>query len=232
MQHLKRPWHLVVVLAFFALAAGDAFTPARYRSGPLPAIPVEAVGAGQVFLELTVSSTGTVSAVKPLRATPPFTGPLTDAARQWQFRPAEELVEPAPGAAAPGRAAPGPAGDTTARKRVESKVFVAGMFRSPSLNAPTLGTPPEDVAPESDETPFPIAAVMPLYPPLARDSGVVLVEVRVGRTGQVVDANAVRSTPPFDAPALDAARRWTFRPARLHGASVESFAYIVFAFRQ
>jgi len=221
MQHVKLPWQLVIVGAFFALAAADPFTPARYRSGPLPAITVEAVGGGQVFLELTVSSTGTVSAVKPLRSTPPFTGPLTEAVQQWQFRPAEELVEPAPGAPS-----------ALVRKRVDSKVFVAGMFRPPSLNAPTLGTPPEDVAPESDETPFPIAAVMPAYPPLARDSGVVLVEVRVGRTGQVIDAAAVRSTPPFDVPALDAARRWTFRPARVHGASVESFAYIAFAFRQ
>ncbi len=60
----------------------------------------------------------------------------------------------------------------------------------------------------------------------------VLVEVRVDAGGGVADAKVIRSAPPFDEPARDAARRWTFRPTRVHGASVARLAYIVFAFRQ
>jgi TonB family protein len=222
MYRSKHASHLTVLCAVLGLAAADPYVPAQYRGGPLPVIPVQAVGGGEVYLEVTVSSAGLVTDAKPLRTTPPFTSTLTDAVSQWQFRPAEEAVVPASGQPA----------DPNVRKRVDSKVFVAGVFRPPTLNAPTLGTPPQDVASASDEIPFPTMAVTPVYPPLARDSGSVLVEVRVGRAGNVIDATAVRSSPSFDAPALDAARRWTFRPARMHGAPIEAFAYIVFAFRQ
>jgi TonB family protein len=213
----------VISLAAIApLSAVDPYTPAQFRGGSLPVLPVQAVGGGEVYLEVSVNSAGAVTDVKPLRTSSPFTEALTDAVGAWQFRPAEEAGEPAPGQTP----------DPSARKRIDARVFLAGMFRPPTLNAPTLGTPSVDVAAPSDDVPFPTAAVPPLYPLLARDSGVVLVEVRVGRAGNVIEANAVRSSPAFDAPALDAARRWTFRPARLHGAPVEAFAYIVFGFRQ
>ena len=75
------------------LRAGDPFSPARYRAGALPAMPVQAVGGGQVFLELTVSDAGTVDVVRPLRTTPPFTEALVDVVRRWQFVPAEETVD-------------------------------------------------------------------------------------------------------------------------------------------
>ena len=163
-----------------------------------------------------------MSTVRTLRATPPFTDAMSNAVRGWQFRPAEEEMEPEPGKPV----------DPKPRKLVDSRVLVVGIFRPPTLNAPTVGEPPEEVASASDETPFPLATVMPRYAPLARDNGIVLVGVRVDPRGGVVDAKAIRSAPPFDEPALDASRRWTFRPARVHGTSVASLAYIVFAFRQ
>ena len=212
---------LVACSAIVALAQAR-FVPAHYRDGALPQIPVQALGGGEVFLELTVSSTGGVSAVRILRATPPFTETLSQAVRGWRFVPAEEEMEPEPGRP----------GDLKLRKVVDSTVLVAGLFRPPTLNTPTLGEPPTDLASASDETPFPVATVMPAYPPLARDSGTVLVEVHVDLRGDVVDAVAIRSAPPFDAPAIDAARGWKFRPARLRGRSVDTLAYIVFAFRQ
>jgi TonB family protein len=110
--------------------------------------------------------------------------------------------------------------------------FVAGIFRPPTLNAPTLGERPRDVAAPSNETPFPLMTATPRYPPLARDDGIVLVEARVDTGGGVADAKVIRSARPFDEPALDPARQWTFRPARLRGTSVATLAYIAFAFRQ
>ena len=73
---------------------------------------------------------------------------------------------------------------------------------------------------------------MPRYPPLAREGGTVIVEVRVDSVGAVFDAKAVRRAPPFDELALAAARQWTFRPARVGVTAVDTLAYIVFAFRQ
>ena len=100
------------------------------------------------------------------------------------------------------------------RKLVESTVLVAGIFRPPTLNTPTLGEPPRNVASASNETPFPLTTVMPRYPPLARDSGIVLVEARVDAGGGVADVKVIRSARPFDEPALDAAR-WLNTPKGL-----------------
>ena len=50
-------------------------------------------------------------------------------------------------------------------------------------------------------------SAMPLYPPPARENGIVLVEVHVDAGGGVADAKVIRSAPPFDEPARDAARR-------------------------
>jgi TonB family protein len=60
---------------------------------------------------------------------------------------------------------------------------------------------------------------------------VVLVEARVDGAGAVVGLKVMRSAPPFDEPAIDAARQWTFRPARLRGKPVTSLVYIMFGFQ-
>jgi TonB family protein len=205
-----------------SIPAAEPHVPAQYRSGALPQIPILAVGGGEVLLEVSVSRDGVLTGIKVLRATPPFTNALTAAVYGWEFTPAEEEVAPEPGA---------PAGPKR-RARVDSKVLVAGMFRAPTLNTPTLGEQPKNVAQASDETPSPMATTMPVYPPRALFNGIVLIEVRVAPAGGVVGAKVVSSAPPFDGPALDAARQWTFRPARVHGTAVEKLAYIAFAFPQ
>jgi TonB family protein len=196
--------------ALVAAGAQDRFVPAaRYRSGELPQIPIQAVGGGEVLLELTVSSNGTVTAVRPLQTTSLFTEALTDVVPGWQFVPAQNEG-----------------------KTVDSKVLVAGLFRPPSINTPTLGEVPTDVGAPSLDAPFPTLTVMPPYPPLALESGVGLVEVQVDAAGAVIDAQTVRSAPPFDEAALDSARQWKFRPARIRGAAASAYVYVVFGFRQ
>ena len=214
---------LLACAATIGVVGQGGFTPAQYRSGELPPISIRALGAGEVLLELAVSGSGVVRSVTTLRATPPFTEALAAEASRWQFTPAAEELEPAAGQ---------PVFDPRPRTPVESKVLVAGIFRAPSLNTPTLGELPTDTGIASEETPFPVTIVTPPYPPLARDTGVVLVEVRVDPGGRVTDARVVRPAPPFDEPALDAARRWTFRPARVRGTPVAALAYVVFGFRQ
>jgi TonB family protein len=217
MRSLKRArWVIAGVLsgavsaAFVAAAVQDRFVPAaRYRDGDVPQIPLQAVGGGEVLLELAVGGSGNVTAVRPLQTTSLFTEAMTDVVSGWQFVPAEDEGKP-----------------------VDSKVLVAGLFRPPSINTPTLGEVPKDVAAPSPETAFPTLTVMPPYPPLALDSGVALVEVQVDPTGEVTDAQIVRSAPPFDPIALDSARQWKFRAARVKGVAASTYAYIVFGFRQ
>jgi TonB family protein len=218
MQKMRLALAATVVAA--TVSAQDGFSPARYRGGSLPALPVLVVGGGQVLLELNVDRDGRVTATKALRTTPPFADAMAQAARDWQFLPAEIEMNPEPGSPNARRT----------KQRVASRVLFAGLFRPPTLNVPTIGELPKDVAAESDETPYPVAMTEPAFPPLARDAGVVLVEARVDRRGIVTDAKVIRAAPPFDAAARTAAVQWRFRPARVGGRPVESLVYILFGF--
>ncbi len=201
-----------------ALSAQDGFSPARYQSGAVPALPVTAIGGGEVLLQLAVTRDGRVRSVTPLRATPPFTDAVTEAARQWLFVPA-------------GVALLRRADERPAQQPVDSTVLVAATFRPPtSYSSPALSDPPKDVGPASDEVALPLTMAAPPFPPLAYSGGVVLVEVRVEADGRVSDVAVIRSAPPFDEPAAAAARQWTFRPARVRGTATPTFAYIVFGF--
>ena len=193
--------------------------PAVYRGGAMPAQPVLGVGGGEVIIELTVSDAGSVINARPLRVTASFTELVAGAVKSWRFTPAEELVDPA--SRKPGD------GPTRA---IESKVIVAAVFRPPSLYTGTLGAPVQDVARASTDVPFPLATVMPTYPPNVRDAGVVLVEAKVTAEGKVADAKVKSSAASLDEPALAAARQWTFRgvPGSLRTGSR---AYLIFGFQ-
>jgi len=217
---LKRVFVFACVAAV-VVSAQEGFSPARYQAGAVPDLPVRAVGGGQVFVELMVGRDGRVTAANPLRTTPPFTTFVLDAVRGWRFRPAEEDAPSTPGAAGVRRRTP-----------VATTVLVAAAYRAPAMNVPTLGEMPKDVASGSEETPFPLTTTVPPFPPLARGSGVVLLEVNVDRGGAVEDATVIRSAPPFDEPARAAVRQWRFRPARVGGAPVSTLAYVVFGFPQ
>jgi len=218
-MHFARWTRQLVVFAGLFLGYGGVvapaqgqYVPAHFRDGAMPQIPIQAIGGGEVFGELAVGDTGVVTGVTTLQATPPFTDILASSVRTWRFVPAENDTEP--------------------RNAVNSKVLVGGVFRPPGLDGLPLGHALVDLGLASDETPFPIATTVPPYPPLARDSGSVLVEIRVDSRGDVADVRTIRSSPPFDEPAMAAARGWKFRPARRSGRSIDAIAYIIFAFRQ
>ena len=199
----------MVLTASFALACAAAVVPSAqeiaspitYRSGPLPPLAAQAVGGGEVFLEVSVNAEGHVAAVTPLRTTPPFTGLVVDAVRAWTF---------VPGA--------------------EGHVLVAAVFRPPAIQGPTLGELPRDVAAGSNRIPFPVSAVLPPFPPMAIATGVVLVEARVDAAGKVTDTIVTRSAPPFDDAARTAVHLWSFRPASAAGRPIASVVYVVLGF--
>jgi TonB family protein len=195
---------------------GDGrFVAPRLRSGSLPTQPVTTPGGGEVLIELQLDTSGSVSEAKVLRSTPPFTSLLREAVLDWRFQPARVT------------------GETGEYEPVESRVLVAGWFRPPALySGAAAGEPPEDITEPSAEIARPTSTTTPGYPPDGRGDQVVLVEVEVDRQGSVVEARVVRSAPGFDSVALDAARRWKFRPAQWEGEAVPSFSYIVFGFRE
>jgi TonB family protein len=200
---------LLALCVLAGAVAGHGFVPARLVSGTVPERqPVEAVGGGEVLLELAVGDDGAVVRVSTLRDTPPFTELLRVAVASWHFEPATEN----------GRA-------------TQTSVLVAAVFRPPVLLGPAPGTPPREVGPPCVEIPYPVASVVPPYPPTALGEGLVLVEVTVGSDGKVTDARGVQAPAPFGPAALDAARKWRFRPACRQDRPAAATAYLVFGFR-
>ena len=200
----------VIAVATAGLLAQADLEPARFFDGSLPSMPPLAVSGGDVLVSLSVSAGGKVTAVDVLRSTPPFTDAIVQAVRGWVFMPALDAK----------------------RQPMDTHVLVDGVIGAPTIRVPTVGTPPTDVAPPDRRVPYPAQTTAPSYPINARTQGMVLVETRVNAAGEVVAVTAVRSMPPFDAPALDAARGWTFQPATGPKAPPSTYAYLLFVFRQ
>ena len=200
---------LGVLTPAVALAQAD-IEPARFIDGSIPQMPPLAASGGDVMLSVAVSASGTVGAVDVLRSTPPFTDAVTAAVRTWRFSPALD-----------GKRIP-----------MDARVLVDVVVGAPSLNVPTVGTPPRDAAAPDTRVPFPAQVSAPPYPVNARSEGTALVETRVDPTGHVVGVTSLRSSPPFDVVAMDAARTWTFRPAQGAAAPPSTYAYLIFVFRQ
>jgi len=212
---------LLIAAAHAALTAAPAFHPARYLDGTLPALPpTTVVGGGEVMLEMDVTSAGSVRGVRTLRTTRPYTEALIAATKTWRFAPAEIEVEPPP-----------PPGQPRF-KAVDATVLVSAVFLAPALIGPTLGDLPRDVGSESDSTPFPFSTTPPLFPPRARDAGLVMIETTIDTGGQPTANKILRSSPAFDEAALAALRQWRFRPARVGGSSTPTLAYVIVGFRQ
>jgi TonB family protein len=174
----------------------------RLRTYTLPEIPAQTQARGEVLLEVAVDSGGKVAESRILRDTPPFTGRVHEAVGEWTFEP---------GAA---------------------HALVATLFRPPTivdgLGGP--GEPPKDVALPTDSIPYPLAVSMPGYPPLAREEGMVLLEILVGSGGEIEETTVICSTPGFTESARDAVRKWRFRPASEKGIPTSSRSYVIFAF--
>lgn len=204
------PYAPVAAVGLTLLVAEDLQL-ARFARGTVPLPAAQTVGWQEVVLEVSVNAAGGVDKIETLRATEPLARILRETVGGWSFQPARD-------------------GDTA----VTSQVLVAALYRPAALyNTPSLGTPPIDRAPASDRVPFPTLTPPPPFPPTTLGDGAVLVEVLVSAGGQVLAALVLQSTGRgFNQGALRAAERWRFRPGRRDGMPVQTYAYVVFGFRQ
>lgn len=200
-------WAAGVAVAI--VLGGGLSQPAQFRSGGPPELPVLAAGGGHVALEVLVGVDGQVFGVNVLRGVTPFSDALRTSVARWRFEPRQEAGRP-----------------------VEAPVLVAAWFRTPTLleSAGAFEFPPASGR-ASEDIPLPVVVGVPAYPPTALGDGVVAVEVAVGIEGDVRSVRVVLFAAGFDAAAMDAARRWRFRPAIRADKPVPSVAYLVFGFR-
>jgi TonB family protein len=85
---------------------------------------------------------------------------------------------------------------------------------------------PEGVELAEFEPPAPLETPPPTYPRELRGAGprgTVVVRLRIGRYGRVLDAAAVEGKPLLDAAVLAAVRTWRFEPALRDGEPIEVF---------
>lgn len=91
-------------------------------------------------------------------------------------------------------------------------VLLAGAFLALPLRA------------QSVEPPVPVRTVAPKYPnELRRDgtSGLVTVKVLIDEKGNVAEAEVEKSSnEAFKAPAVEAVRKWKFKPGKRDGEAV------------
>jgi TonB family protein len=108
--------------------------------------------------------------------------------------------------------------------------MVAGLFRAPALTTSAPVNQPANAAAASAEVAIPSSTSEPPYPPQALAGGLVVLEATVDTSGKVAAARVISSAPPFDEPALEAARKWRFKPARINGRATTTWVYLVFGF--
>ncbi|MGH9866627.1 MAG: energy transducer TonB [Candidatus Polarisedimenticolia bacterium] len=75
--------------------------------------------------------------------------------------------------------------------------------------------------------------VKPEYPEIARRAraeGKVILEIVVGRTGEVESVRVLRSQPLFDQAAIEAVARWRYNPALQSGQPVRVYLTVIVEF--
>jgi protein TonB len=139
--------------------------------------------------------------------------------------PAEEPPEPPP----PPAAEPAPSLNLAISLELASGAGgLWGLGPVLSLEPGPTGTTGDTFGVEELEKPPEVLfAVAPVYPASLRRAGVegrVVLLVVVDENGQVQEARVERSTrPEFEAPALEAIRKWRFRPGQKDGKPVRTF---------
>lgn len=107
---------------------------------------------------------------------------------------------------------------------------------APARHRPTRGTGQIQPVRGSDRDPQPIARTQPDYPPQAfrnHEEGTVLVRVDVDANGTATNADVVKrsGSRDLDRAAMDAVRKWQFKPALKDGKAIASTVQVPVEFK-
>jgi len=165
-----------------------------------------------VWVALKIGANGEVTEAKATRWQLTIDHSIDDP-NYWASKPERAFVDAAEATALKWKFAPPEANTRT-------QVDVLFTFRNvPGANAAKVVRIGAGMRP-----PVKVADARPMYPEAAkaaRVEGPVVLELRVGTDGSVVDANVIQSIPMLDDAAVEAARQWKYAPTLLNGAPVE-----------
>jgi TonB family protein len=97
----------------------------------------------------------------------------------------------------------------------------------------TSSTQDFEQVPESDLQSRAITEVKPEYPPTAKKmkaTGTVEVEITISEVGLVIQAKAISGHLALRSAAVEAARKWVFKPAMLNGKPIRVKSVLTFVF--
>ena len=97
----------------------------------------------------------------------------------------------------------------------------------------TSSTQDFEQVPESDLQSRVITEVKPEYPPTAKKmkaTGTVEVEITISEAGLVIEAKAISGQLVLRSAAVEAARKWVFKPAMLNGKPIRVKSVLTFVF--
>ena len=184
----------------------------------VPLAAVDALPVGARMKAWIVTQPPVVPEPPPPPSTGRRTPSVSDAPRRVAPIAAPDRIDPErPAAGAVGVEFDGPPGVPSG---TDGGILGAGV---------TFGVAPPPVTvrpvrPGGDiQAPKKIKDVVPVYPPIARSSGIrgtVILEAVIAEDGRVRDVRVLRSITLLDRAAIDAVRQWQFTPTRLNGIPV------------
>jgi TonB family protein len=233
---------LIVIGLACAIAAQDTTATARKvtpdvaqallvsRVAPIyPPLARQARIQGTVILDIIVNKAGEIRDVKLVSGHPMLAPAAIDAVKQWRYRPYEKDGEPA---------------DVETTVQVNFKLADNPPIQGVVGDQPG-GAPPEAAAAgqvgfceNSVDSSFPtrvrvsqgvmqgllISKQPPIYPAQARTAhieGTVFMAVEISRDGNVCNLLPISGHPLLVPAAIDAVKRWKYRPYLLNGQPVE-----------
>jgi hypothetical protein len=177
--------------------------------------PVDSVASGVVVVAVGLDGAGSIKKTDVLRDIPSLTSPVLLAIQTWTFKPA-----------------------TLDGKGVDSTIIVNIVFnpkdyRLGGTAAPVLGKELE--VPSRDASGFLppkiMAASWAEYPLESVEQGAVILDASVSPTGQVTQVIPIWRSQSLTDASIDAAKTWTFRPAKFGGAPTVANTVVGYVFR-
>ncbi len=184
-------------------------------SGYYLSYPINSVASGVVVVAVDLDSAGRVKKTEVLRDIPSLTAPLLLAIEKWTFKPAVLR---------------GKAVDSTI---VVNILYNANDYRLGSAKAPVLGKELKMLTPDAAGfmPPKIVAAAWAEYPLNSVAQGSVILDARIGTRGHVSQVTPVWKNQSLTTTSMNAAKAWTFHPARLDGEAIAANTVVGYVFR-
>jgi periplasmic protein TonB len=179
-------------------------------------LPFTTMISGAKVDKVDLTKVGSLEAPPPDNQPPPEPPP-----------PPEKKDEPPPPELAPAESLPMSIDQLTADVAVGGGGFLAGMIMSAADNPQEAMKEMIFSMEDLDQKPVPVAQITPQHPRdllKAKVEGQVVLLFVVDEQGRVEDPRVENSSrAEFEKPALDAVRKWKFKPGTKEGAPVKTY---------